>query len=390
MTGMTEKIATGIPARVMVVDDITINLKIIAAMLAEMGCAVECHTGGEGALEAIRRSPPDLILLDISMPGMDGYAVAGAIKDHPPSSHIPIVFLSAYNSEEDKVKGFRAGGVDYITKPFFPEEVRARVAIHLRIHALQTRLEEQNQNLEKIVQTQIAQIADAQMTTIFALARLAESRDNDTGEHLERVMAYVRILATALRRSPAYHRSVTDGFVETIIQASVLHDIGKVAIPDSVLLKPGLLTPEEREIIARHTLVGAETLSAVLERHPDNFFIRVGIDIARSHHERWDGGGYPAGLAGEEIPLAARIMRIADVYDALTTARCYKRGWSHQEACREIVSAAGTEFDPALVAVFEQVAAEFATIHQPSVQTGVDGFLSGRELHGLAVRGGNA
>lgn len=354
--------------RVMVVDDVAINLKLMALMLAEMGCVTDCQSSGIAALDGLRRYPADLILLDIDMPRMDGFSVAARIKSDPRLQHIPIIFLSALDGDEDKVRGFQAGGVDFITKPFYPEEVRARVATHLHLSALQARLEEQNCNLEKIVDDQVRQIADAQMATIFALARLAESRDPETGEHLDRVMAYCHILVRALSQDSTYGAVVDQTFVHNVTQASILHDIGKVAIPDAVLLKPGRFTPEERKIMEKHTLTGAATLESVLGQYPHNIFIRTGIDIARAHHERWNGSGYPLGLAGAEIPLSARIMAIADVYDALRSQRCYKKCWSHEEACQEIVALACVEFDPGLVNVFRCVAAEFEVSSEQPVR----------------------
>ncbi|MCK4508191.1 MAG: HD domain-containing protein, partial [Desulfuromonadales bacterium] len=244
---------------------------------------------------------------------------------------------------------------------------KVRVASHLRLRALQQRLEEQNQTLEKTVNDQVRQIEDAQMATIFSMARLSESRDSDTGEHLVRVMEYCRVLSQELGRDSAYADVANNDFVANVTSGSVLHDIGKVAISDAVMLKPGRLTLGERKEMEQHAQIGAETLEAVLQQHPDNTFIRTGIDIARSHHEHWDGTGYPQGLVGENIPLAARIMRVADVYDALSSKRCYKDSWSHEETCKEIISLSGVEFDPELIMVFRRVQEQFHVISERSL-----------------------
>lgn len=349
-------------ARIMVVDDVAVNLRLLETLLRTECAEVMSHTSPLAALAAAAQRPPDLILLDIDMPEMDGYELCRRFKGDPRLGRIPILFLSGFAGEAEKVRGFAVGGVDYITKPFSLEEVRARVSSHLKLQALQNRLETHSQNLEKVVHSQMHKLAESQMTTIFALAKLAEYRDQETGDHLERVREFCRILAQELRSS-AYAALIDEHFVASLAQASVLHDIGKVAIPDAVLFKPARLDPEERVIIERHTTIGAETLEAVHRLHPENIFIRIGIDIARSHHEKWDGTGYPQGLAKAAIPLAARIMTVVDIYDALRTERCYKRGWPHAEVVAEIVAHSGKDFDPEIVAAFLRVEEAIAAIY---------------------------
>jgi len=347
--------------RIMVVDDVKINLLMIRRILQDYGGQVETYTNGPEAMDAAMRQAPDLILLDIGMPGMNGYQVCALLKENPQLRQIPVIFLTAHDTEEDKIRGFATGGVDYITKPFSPEEVRARVSVHLKLRALQARLELQNHDLEERVRQQVQQIADSQMATIFALAKLAEFRDPEAGGHIERVKSYCRLLATSLQS--AEFDEIDADYINNVAMASVLHDIGKVAIPDSVLLKPERLNAEERRIMERHSLVGAETLEGVYRLHPENKFIRLGIEIARSHHEKWNGEGYPQGLAGKNIPLGARIMTVADVYDALRTQRRYKKAWTHEEASREIERLSGIEFDPLVVTAFLREEAAFRRIH---------------------------
>jgi putative two-component system response regulator len=307
------------------------------------------------ALRAAEKDPPDLVLLDITMPGMDGYEVCARLKANEKLKDIPVIFISALHEILDKVKGFRVGGLDYVTKPFQFEEVHARVATHLKLHALQKAMEAHNHRLSDLVQAQVREISESQMATIFAMAKLAESRDSGTGRHLERVQTLCRLLAVRLAEGPRDAATITPAYADNIFHAAPLHDIGKVAIPDSILLKESRLTPQEFEVMKTHTSVGAATLEAVRQRYRGNAFLSMGIAIARSHHETWNGLGYPDGLRGEAIPLAARIMAIADVYDALRSNRCYKAALPHDESCRQVLAAGGTHFDPVVVASFQEL-----------------------------------
>ena len=352
------------PETIMIVDDTPANLKLLTEMLQGQGCRVLALPDGAKALAAAARRPPDLILLDITMPEMDGFEVCGRLKADPALRDIPVIFISALTETADKVKAFSTGGVDYVTKPFQFEEVHARVRTHLRLRALQLELNRQNQHLERLVQDKVAEISDSQLATIVALANLAESRDETTGAHIERTQALCRLLATALRADPRYASSMTDAFIESIHHAAPLHDVGKVGISDSILLKPGRLTEAEFESMKTHATIGADTLQSARKKYPRNFLLNMGIAIARSHHERWDGTGYPDGLAGEDIPLSARVMAVADVYDALRSIRPYKEPFTHMEAVKAIEDGAGTHFDPALVGAFRVVAERFDEVFQ--------------------------
>lgn len=351
-------------AKIMVVDDVPANLKLLSMLLASEPYEVTTFTSGQAALEAAREDPPDLILLDVSMPGMDGYEVCRHLKESEKLQEIPVLFISAHTETEDKIKGFEAGGVDYITKPFHITEVRARVGSHLKLARLQTELHRRNTDLEDRVAQKVAEVYSAQLLTITALAKLAEHRDNDTGKHLERVQRYTRMLAEQLQKDPAYAREIDERFIHNLFHATPLHDIGKVSIPDRILLKPGRLTPDEFEIMKTHTTVGAETLSEVYADYQSNEFLSLGIAITRSHHERWDGTGYPDKLAGDEIPLAARIMAVADVYDALRSKRVYKEAKPHTETLALICDGSGTQFDSTIVAAFIKIEQEFNRIAQ--------------------------
>ena len=296
------------------------------------GLKIRPVPSGKLALHAATIAPPDLILLDINMPEMDGFEVCRRLKADENLRAIPVIFLSALSDTSDKVAAFRAGGIDYVTKPFQVEELRARVETHLKLRRLQRRLEEQNERLQELAQEQVKEISDSQLATILALTNLAESRDDDTGNHIRRVQGFCRLLAKRLRGERAWAPTVTPSFIANIGHASALHDIGKVGIPDRVLLKPGRLDDGEFAIMRSHTVLGANTLAAVREQYPSNAFVNMGIAIARSHHERWDGSGYPDGLAGDAIPLPARILTVADQYDALRSTRPYKPAFDHQRA----------------------------------------------------------
>jgi putative two-component system response regulator len=349
-------------ANIMVVDDQPANLKLMETMLLRQGYTVRSFPRGRMALAAAIRQPPDLILLDINMPEMNGIEVCERLKRSTLLASIPVIFLSALNETSDKIRAFRSGGFDYLTKPVDLEEAQARIETQLRLHELRVRIETQNRDLDTLVKVQVAEIAQAQMTTIFALAKLAESRDNETGKHLERVQVLCRLLAAGMSAFPKYSGAIDDEYIHNIFHASPLHDIGKVAIPDNILLKPGKLTPEEFAVMKTHAIRGAQTLGLVLERHPANAFIGMGIEIARSHHEKWNGTGYPAGLAGYDIPLSARVMTVADCYDALRSKRCYKEPWPHEQSREQILQSSGNQFDPDVIRAFIAVENEFRRV----------------------------
>ncbi|MDD5284299.1 MAG: response regulator [Desulfuromonadaceae bacterium] len=344
-------------ARIFVVEDDIFILPLLEQMLANYGFSVFPFTNGAEALEAVQQEIPDLILLDITMPGMDGYQVCERLKQNPDLKDIPVIFMSAMNSMEDKIKGFKVGGVDYITKPFHPEEVHVRVNTHLNLSALRNKLKYQ-----KLVEMKVREVSEAQQATIFALAKLAEQRDDDTGAHLERVREYCCLLAQQLAKDSSYADHISEAFIDCIKHASPLHDIGKVAIPDSILMKPGKLTFEEFEIMKTHSIIGAENLQTVFNKYADNPFIGMGIEIALYHHERWDGAGYPDGLIGRNIPLSARIMAVADFYDALRSNRCYRKGFDHDKVKEMLLEEDGTHFDPEVIKAFLALEEQFSLI----------------------------
>ncbi|MCF8076779.1 MAG: HD domain-containing protein, partial [Desulfotignum sp.] len=261
-----------------------------------------------------------------------------------------------------RLKAFEGGGIDFVSKPLREQEVLARVEVHLKLQQAQRRLARQNQYLESLVQEKVKEISASQLATIAAVSKLAESRDEETGRHIERTREFCRLLAQKLGEDSRYAGRIGDDFIKNIFHAAPLHDIGKVGVPDHILLKPGRLTPEEFKIIQTHSRLGAETLENVQDSYPGNQFINMGIEITRSHHERWDGKGYPDGLCGEDIPLSARIMAVADVYDALRSRRPYKEPFSHEKAVEIIKQDAGRHFDPEVVSAFVFLETEVAEL----------------------------
>lgn len=349
---------------IMVVDDTAENLKLLESMLEGEGYDVRMFPSGTMMLKAAEKVVPDLVMLDILMPEMDGYEVCRRMRSNEALRDVPVLFLSALTDVKNKVKAFEVGGMDYVTKPFQFEEVNARVKTHLLLRKALRELEGHRSGLEILVAEKVREISESQLATITALSKLAESRDDETGYHIERTRTFCQILCEHLRRTPRYGGSIDEAYVSDVYNASVLHDVGKVGIPDRILLKPDRLTPPEFEMVKTHTAIGARTLQAAHRRYPRNSFINMGIAIARSHHERWNGNGYPDGLKGEDIPLSARIMAVADVYDALRTKRPYKPAMPHEEVARMLREGSGKDFDPAVVEAFDATEKEFVETYE--------------------------
>jgi len=298
------------------------------------------------------------------MPDMDGFAVCKKFKESKVTCEIPIIFLSALSDTSDKVKAFSIGGVDYISKPFQAEEVLARVNTHLSLRSMQKELERHNHHLEDLVVEKMKELNDSQLATLVAISKLSEFRDLDTGMHIERTRNYCALLAKQLQQIPRDAGVITRSYIENIINAAPLHDIGKVGIPDSILLKPGKLTVDEFEIMKTHVSIGVKALTKVQEMYPKNAFINLGIDLAGAHHEKWNGSGYPKGLQSENIPLSGRIMAVADVYDALRSKRPYKEPLSHKQSLQIIIDDSGTHFDPTIVGALQAIEMQFAKISE--------------------------
>ncbi|RUP28182.1 MAG: response regulator, partial [Curvibacter sp.] len=348
---------------VLVVDDTPENLSLMSAVLKDH-YKVRVASKGERALQIAQATPsPDIILLDVMMPEMDGYEVCRRLKQDPRSVHIPVLFLTAKTDIESESAGFNVGGVDYIAKPISPPVVLARVHAQLQLKRMADFLRDKNGFLEEEVGKRTRELSDMQDVTILAMSSMAETRDNETGNHILRTQRYVRCLAQKLQALPKYAAVLTDAYIHLLYKSAPLHDIGKVGIPDSILLKPGKLTPEEFEIMKTHTTLGYQAIERAEKSMNMHLpFLQPAKEIALYHQEKWDGSGYPEGLVGEAIPLSARLMAIADVYDALISRRVYKGAMSHEEAMIILRQGRGTHFDPEIFDAFLEVEADFRRI----------------------------
>ncbi|MEM6391859.1 MAG: HD domain-containing phosphohydrolase [Planctomycetota bacterium] len=353
---------------ILVVDDDPMNRAIAEESLDGEYPVVTAENGLE-AIEAVKEHVPSLVLLDIMMPEMDGYTACRAIKESPFGETTQVILVSARASTEERLQGYDAGADDYLTKPFEQDELLAKVRVQLRLRdslfqlaRTKTQVAVENNSLEAHVAEQEKELTDTRDLVVFALARLAESRDPETGHHLSRIRNYCKALAEQLQKQGPYADQIDARFTEEIFRASPLHDIGKVGVPDAILLKPGRLTEDEFDVMKTHCDIGAEALREVAAQHEGCSFLDMAIEIAQSHHEKYDGTGYPQHLTGRSIPLAARITAVADVFDALTTKRVYKDAFSVERARDIIRSDTGSHFDPAVVAAFEACFDEFVAI----------------------------
>lgn len=346
---------------ILIVDDTEANIDILVEALGE-SYEVSVAMDGPSALETVKESPPDLILLDIMMPEMDGYEVCRRLKADRETEGIPIIFLTALTEIKNKTKGFSLGAVDYITKPFEVLEVQSRVNTHLSLKLAKEEQERQNEILEQRVRERTLELALTQEVTIEGLAALAEYRDPETGGHIRRTKNYVRALALALKNNPRFRDFLTDEVIDLLHKSAPLHDIGKVGVPDHILLKQGKLTEEEFEEIKKHPVYGYAANTVAEKKLGENSFLRIAAEIAYSHQEKWDGTGYPRGLRGEEIPISGRLMALADVYDALISKRTYKPAFPHAKAVAIIHEGRGNHFDPDIVDAFMTLQEEFRQI----------------------------
>jgi putative two-component system response regulator len=359
-------------ATILVVDDTPDNLMLMTELLKDR-YRIKAANSGEKALRVLRAdSLPDLILLDVMMPGLSGHEVANLLKHDPRTCDIPIIFLTALAAIEDEIHGLELGAVDYITKPISPPLVLARVDTQLKIKAAADFLRDQNDYLEKEVARRTREVMAIQDVTIQAMASLAETRDNETGNHIRRTQHYVEVLAEQVRDHPRFKHFLNDETIRLLFKSAPLHDIGKIGIPDHILLKPGRFTAEEFEIMKTHTTLGRDAIQHAEDQLGIQVdFLCLAKEIAYSHQEKWDGSGYPQGLAADDIPISARLMAVADVYDALISRRVYKQGMPHEEAVEIIRQGRGSHFDPdicdaflANVEQFKAIAERFADSDQ--------------------------
>lgn len=360
-TAQIPSIGTDERATVLVVDDAADCLAVLSETLKDQ-YVTKVATNGPNALKAALRPPlPDLILLDVNMPEMDGYETCARMKNTPELRDIPVIFLTSRSGAEDEARGFAAGAVDYIAKPISPPIVLARVAAHIRLVRIQRELRNQNEHLNALVEIRAQQLTRVQDATILAMAVLADKRGRGGGNHIQRTQNYVRLLACKLIDHPRFRHELNEQSIELLFKSVPLHDIGKVGIPDAILSKQDVLTAEEFETMKLHTVYGGDAIHAV-EQHlgESSDFLRFAREIAYSHQERWDGSGYPEGLAGDEIPVSARLMAVADAYDALISGSSGKQALLHEKAVKIIGGGRGTQFDPDVTDAFMQVAGDFS------------------------------
>lgn len=356
--------------RVLIVDDDPSVRRIFRVLLSGLYTIREAGSGEE-AIAGIYCWMPDLILLDIGMPEMDGYEACLRIKEAETALPPLVIMVSAKSATDELVKAFEVGADDYLIKPVCPEELQSRVDLHFRLREsqvqtlqLQKEVEQHHRELRQISEDRMKQVVAVQDVAVFTLAKLAESRDCETGEHLLRLRAYAQCLARQLRENSVYSNLMDSTFLDDLYRSSPLHDIGKVGIPDSILLKPGTFTADEFETMKRHTVIGGNILHEAVMQLKGGSFLAMAAQIAQFHHERWDGSGYMAGLVGEEIPLPARIVSVVDVFDALTTKRPYKPAWPIEKAKRMIDEGTGKQFDPVIVQAFDCCFDEISQIRQ--------------------------
>jgi len=342
-------------ASILIVDDEPINIRLLVEVL-KPEYELLIATNGHQAIEQLQKCHEDidLILLDVNMPEISGLDVLEKINEHPNWTDIPVIFVTARDQDGDEAEGLQKGAVDYITKPISAPIVRARVNTQLTLRKAKIELATQNKILEQKVQERTEEISYTQDVIIHALTSLAETRDKETGSHIIRTQYYVKTLAELIRHLPEYRDELNDFTINAMFKTAPLHDVGKVGIPDNVLLKPGKLTAEEWVVMKTHAKLGADALMQAGESSGGRgvSFLKYAHEIALGHHEKWDGSGYPNSLSGNDIPLSARLMAVADVYDALISKRCYKEAFSHEKALSIMAEGKGQHFDPLMLQVF--------------------------------------
>ncbi|MFZ6688493.1 HD domain-containing phosphohydrolase [Undibacterium sp. SXout11W] len=345
---------------ILVIDDTPENLTLMRNLLSG-SFFVKIAPSGERGLDIAKNNDLDLILLDIVMPDMDGYQVCQHLKNDPATKDIPVIFLTAKNSLDDEQYGLDLGAVDFISKPFNPTIFLSRIRSQLLLRKAQILLQDQNKRLEVEVKNRTKDLTELQDATILSMASMAETRDNETGNHILRTQEYVKMLSKYLQTHPLFKNFLTDENIEILFKSAPLHDIGKIGIPDSILLKPGRLTDEEMTIMKTHTTIGKQIIESTERRLGRSIpFLQIAKEIAFSHQEKWNGSGYPMGLNGNQIPISARLMAVADVYDALISRRVYKPAMTHEQAVEIMLEGRGSHFDPDILDAFLQVQSEFA------------------------------
>ena len=343
---------------IILVDDNPTNLRTGINVLSEK-YSVATAPSAEKLFSLLENSKPNLILLDIDMPEMNGYESIKILKAKEETKNIPVIFLTGKTESDDELEGLSLGAIDYITKPFQPSLLLKRIEVHLLVEKQTVELKNFNDNLQKMVEEKTQSVLELQDSLLRTIAEMVEYRDDITGDHIERTQRGVEILLEEIKKSGLYPENTKGWDTNLLLQSCQLHDVGKISIGDNILKKPGRLSNDEFEEIKRHTIIGEEIIKKIEAMTKENDFLKYAKIFAVSHHERWDGTGYPGRLKENEIPLLGRIMAIADVYDALISVRPYKKAFTHEEAVAIITEGSGTQFDPLLVEVFIRTAEKF-------------------------------
>lgn len=343
-------------ALVLIVDDVEINREILGEIVADMGYNTVLAESGVAALERVKEHLPNLVLTDISMPEMDGYELCRRLKADVRTRDIPIIFISAFDKTTDIVKGFELGGGDYITKPFIPELVKARVNVHLKLYEATREVTEANRHLQISVNEQVKQLEQERRGVLYALAGVARKNSQYGEKYIERMRHNCHILAQSMQLSPLFSDMISDNFVDTVQLAAPLCDIGNIGIPKDILQKKAKLTDEEWEIMCSHTKIGTKLLRDLKVTNDYNDFMQISMDITHYHHENWDGSGYPEGMKGNEIPLAAQIVAMSSMFCALTEDRSFRQSYDRDEALEIMRQEAQQKFNPDIFNIFCKVA----------------------------------
>ncbi|MCL2497426.1 MAG: response regulator [Symbiobacteriaceae bacterium] len=346
---------------IFIVDDDMTNLTVGAEALTGF-YNVFTFNSGRLLLKRLEKQIPDMILLDVEMPEMNGYEVIRHIKGKSETSNIPVVFLTARSDGDSELEGLSLGAIDYIIKPFSPPLLRKRIEVHLLVESQKRELQEFNNNLLAMVDAKTNTVVELQNAILNTMTKLVDRRDDITGGHIERTQRYMHVLLKTIIESGLYQDEALSWDLDLVVHSTQLHDIGKIAIRDSILLKPGKLTAEEFDKIKTHTTVGEDVIQEIERNTSEHKFLEYAKIFAATHHEKWDGSGYPRGLKGEETPVLGRTMAIIDVYDALVSERPYKKAYSHEEAVAIIIQGKGTHFDPTIVDLFLSVSNKFSCI----------------------------
>lgn len=341
---------------ILIVDDVEINVELLEEFVESMGYHVITATSVNEAVERFKEEIPQMVLLDIVMPEIDGYQFCEILKENPATRNIPVIFISAANQREDIRKAYEMGGVGFISKPFDYTNVEVTIQTHMKIYALQEKLEKNNKMLHRIISEQTKRFEEEQRRLLRVIAKFAEE-ESMAGEkgHQEMVAKNARLLAQAMNFSEKYENQISEKFMEGVELAGAIHDIGKICISKEILGKAGPLTKEERKIVNTHTIEGYRILKEIYNQFEDDGYIELAAEIIRSHHENWDGTGYPDGLKGEEIPLSAQIIRIVDSFDSLLREHCYRHAYDRESALKKMEEERGTSYNPDILDIFFQI-----------------------------------